>query len=72
LLFFNTRDESWGLGQVRGGLAVSSVIFLVGYVAAAAGMIDHIVFFIQIPVGFTVITFFEILLYALLFGQLLL
>jgi hypothetical protein len=29
------------------------VIFLVGYGAAAADMIEHIVFFIKIPVGFT-------------------
>jgi hypothetical protein len=41
------------LCQVWGGHAVSNVIFLVVYVTAAADMIEYIVFFKQIPVGFT-------------------
>lgn len=72
IALFSFRKRIMELGQVWGGLAVSSVIFLVAYVAAAGGMIEHIVFFIPIPAGFMVITLVEILLYALMFGQLLL
>lgn len=72
IALFPFRRRIIELGQVWGGLTVTSVLFLIGYVAAAGGMTEHIVFFIPIPGGFTIITFFEVLLYALLFGQLLL
>ena len=67
---FSIPKTNLGAWSSMGWTCVSSMIFLVGYGAAAAGMIEHIVFFIQIPVDFTIITFFENLLYALLFRQL--
>jgi hypothetical protein len=60
------------LGQYYGGLAVTGVTFLFGWVAGGGGMIEHYVYYVPIPSGFVLISFVEILLQTLLFGQLLL
>jgi hypothetical protein len=59
------------LGQYLGGLSVTALIFFVGEVASAGGIIDRFVYYTPIPLGFVVITFFEILIQTLVFGQLL-
>ena len=60
------------LGQYLGGLSVTALIFLIGEVASAGGIIERFVYYTPIPLGFVVITEIEILLQTLLFGQLLL
>ncbi len=72
MAFYPFRRRIMQLGQVNGGLAVAGVVFLVGLVAAAGGLLEHAVFLIPTPLGFQVITFFEVLIYAILFGQFLL
>jgi hypothetical protein len=59
------------LGQYLGGLSVTALIFFVGEVASAGGIIERFVYYTPIPLGFVVITFFEILIQTLVFGQLL-
>jgi hypothetical protein len=56
----------------RGCLAVASVVFVAGYVAASGGMIEHFVWFepTAYPVRFAAITFVEVLGQALIMGQL--
>lgn len=66
------RRRIMELGQYYGGLAVTGVVFLLGEVAGTGGMIEHYVYYISIPLGFVLITFVEVLLQTLLFGQLLL
>lgn len=56
--------------QLKGGLVIGTIIFLVGYVAASGGLIEHEVFFTEYPVRFALISFVEILVYSYLFGQL--
>lgn len=55
--------------QLRGGLIIGSIIFLVGYVAASGGLIEHTVFFTEYPLRFALISLVEIAAYAFLFGQ---
>jgi len=57
-------------GQWRGGLTIGSIIFLVGYVAASGGLIEHEVFFTEYPLRFAMISLVEISVYSFLFGQL--
>ena len=47
-----------------------TIIFLIGYVAASGGMIEHFVYFNEYPFKFAVITFFEILIQVVLMGPL--
>jgi len=56
--------------QFKGGLVIGSIIFLVGYVAASGGLIEHEVFFTEYPLRFAVISLVEISIYSFLFGQL--
>ena len=60
------------LGQYYGGLAVTAIIFIVGEIASSGGIIERFVYYNPIPLGFVVITFFEILIQTLLLGQLIL
>ena len=56
------------LGAWKGGLALGGVIFVVGYVAASGGMIEHFVWFNEYPVRFALITFVEILIQVTIMG----
>lgn len=58
------------LGQLKGGVVVGSIMFLIGYVAASGGLIEHEVFFTEYPLRFALITLVEISFYSFLFGQL--
>ena len=66
------RRRIMELGQYYGGLAVTGVIFLLGEVAGTGGLIEHYVYYIAVPSGFVLVTFVEVLLQTLIFGQLLL
>ncbi len=46
------------------------MIFVIGYIAASGGMIEHFVYFNEYPLKFAVITFFEILIQVVLMGPL--
>jgi hypothetical protein len=50
--------------------AIAGIIFIMGYIAASGGMIEHFVYFKpeDYPVKFAVITFVEILLQTLIMG----
>jgi hypothetical protein len=69
---FPFRRRIMQLGQYYGGLVVTAIIFIVGEVASSGGIIERFVYYNPIPLGFVVITFFEILIQTLLLGQLLL
>lgn len=59
---FPLRKRFIELGVWKGGLAFGAVIFIVGYVAASGGMIEHFVWFNEYPLKFALITFIEILI----------
>lgn len=56
--------------QLKGGLIIGSIIFFIGYVAAAGGLIEHEVYFTEYPLRFALISLVEIATYSFLFGQL--
>ncbi|HTP00917.1 MAG TPA: hypothetical protein VMJ64_06035, partial [Anaerolineales bacterium] len=47
--FFPFRQRLLQLGTWKGGAALSSVIFIVGYLAASGGMIEHFLWFNDYP-----------------------
>jgi hypothetical protein len=65
---FRKQFLEWGIW--RGGLALGSLIFIVGFVAASGGMIEHFVFFkpADYPVPFALITFVEVLVQTAILG----
>lgn len=65
---FPLRKRFIELGVWQGGLAFGAVIFVVGYVAASGGMIEHFVWFNEYPLKFALITFVEILIQVALMG----
>jgi hypothetical protein len=65
---FPLRRTFVTMGTWAGGLAFGAVIFVVGYVAASGGMIEHFVWFNEYPVRFAMITFVEILIQVLIMG----
>jgi hypothetical protein len=65
---FPLRKAFLSMGMWAGGLAFGAVIFIVGYVAASGGMIEHFVWFNEYPVRFAAITFAEILIQVLIMG----
>ncbi len=65
---FPLRRAFIEMGTWAGGLAFGAVIFVVGYVAASGGMIEHFVWFTEYPVKFAMITFVEILIQVLIMG----
>ena len=69
LALYPFRRRIMELGQLYGGLAVTGLAFIMGWVAAAGGIIEHYVFLAPMPLGFIIISFIEILLQTLLFGQ---
>ena len=56
------------MGIWRGGLVFGGIIFVVGYIAASGGMIEHFVWFNEYPVAFAAITFVEILIQVIIMG----
>jgi hypothetical protein len=66
---FPFRKRILELGTLYGGLAVAGIIFFVGFLAASGGMIEHLLFFKEYPIKFALITFVEVLIQALLMGQ---
>jgi hypothetical protein len=64
------RRTFWSLGRFRGGLLLGMVLFIIGYVAASGGIIEHLVYFVPIPMSFYTITFFEVLVQTVLLGLL--
>jgi hypothetical protein len=68
LVLFPLRKRFLELGIWVGGLAFAAIIFVVGFVAASGGMIEHFVWFTEYPVRFAWITFIEILIQTALMG----
>jgi hypothetical protein len=68
LALFPLRKRFIELGTWGGGLAFGAVIFVIGFVAASGGMIEHFVWFNEYPVKFAVITFVEILIQVAIMG----
>ena len=68
LVLFPFRKIFMEMGNWAGGLLFGSVIFVIGFVAASGGMIEHFVYFNEYPLKFAMITFFEILIQVVLMG----
>jgi hypothetical protein len=68
LVLFPFRHRFVELGTWGGGMAFGAVIFVIGYVAASGGMIEHFVWFNQYPLKFAAITFIEILIQVVIMG----
>jgi hypothetical protein len=66
------RKTLWSYGRLRGGLLLGLVLFVLTYVAASGGLIEHLVYFIPIPSSFYAITFVEVLIQTMLLGLLVL
>ena len=69
-VLFPFRQRLLELGVWYGGLAITGLIFVMGYVAASGGMIEHFVYFkaADYPVKFAEITFIEVFVQTLLLG----
>ncbi len=65
---FPFRKRLLELGPVSGGVALGGIIFIVGFLAASGGMIEHFVWFNEYPVKFAMITFVEILIQVAILG----
>jgi len=68
LALFPFRQRLIQLGTWAGGAAFGVLIFIVGYVAASGGMIEHFVWFNEYPLAFAVLTSIEILFQVALMG----
>jgi hypothetical protein len=68
LALFPFRKRFVELGVWSGGLAFGAVIFIVGFVAASGGMIEHFIWFNEYPAKFAAITFIEILIQVAIMG----
>jgi|WetSurMetagenome_2_1015567.scaffolds.fasta_scaffold395519_1 hypothetical protein len=68
LVLFPLRKRFMELGVWAGGLLFGSLIFVMGYVAASGGMIEHFVWFTEYPLKFAMITFIEILIQVAIMG----
>ena len=68
LVLFPFRGRLVEMGTWAGGLLFGAIIFVVGFVAASGGMIEHFVYFTEYPIKFALITFCEILIQILIMG----
>jgi hypothetical protein len=68
LALFPLRKRFMEMGVWGGGFSLGAIIFIVGYIAASGGMIEHFVWFKEYPVKFAMITFIEILIQVLIMG----
>ena len=65
---FVVRKQLLAMGNLRGGLALAAIIFVVGYVAASGGMIEHFVWSNEYPLRFAAFTFIEVILQVAIMG----
>ena len=68
LVIFPFRKRIQELGRVYGGLATASVIFVVGELG---DVLEQSIYYVPLPLGFITANVLEILVQALIFGQLL-
>jgi hypothetical protein len=70
-VLFPFRKRLLELGVWYGGLAITALVFVMGYVAASGGMIEHFVYFkaADYPLKFAIITLIEILIQTLIMGS---
>ena len=68
LVLFPLAGRFIELGTWAGGLVFAGIIFVVGYIAASGGMIEHLVWFTEYPLKFALITFIEILIQVAIMG----
>jgi hypothetical protein len=68
LALFPFRQRLIQMGTWAGGAAFGAVVFIIGFVAASGGMIEHFVWFKEYPTQFAIITFIEILVQVILMG----
>jgi hypothetical protein len=68
LVLFPFRRLLAEMGTWAGGLLFGAVIFVIGFVAASGGMIEHFVYFNEYPFKFAMISFVEILIQTVLMG----
>lgn len=64
------RNTLRAMGRLKGGLVIGALVFVLGYVAASGGMIEHLVYYVPIPFSFYTITFVEVLIQTMLLGYL--
>jgi len=68
IILFPLRKRFMELGVWSGGFVFAGIIFVVGFVAASGGMIEHFVWFTEYPSKFALITFIEILIQVAIMG----
>jgi hypothetical protein len=68
VVLFPFRKRIVELGALNGTLAVAGSIFVIGYVAASGGLIEHWIFFTEYPLRFAGITLVEVLFQAVVLG----
>jgi hypothetical protein len=68
IVLFALRKQFLALGVWKGGALLGGIIFIVGYVAASGGMIEHFLWFNEYPVNFAAITFVEIIIQTAIMG----
>jgi hypothetical protein len=68
IVLFPLRKRFMEMGTWRGGLVLGGIIFVVGFIAASGGMIEHFVWFEEYPFRFAMITFIEILIQVAIMG----
>lgn len=68
LILFPLRKSFSEMGVWAGGAVFAGIIFVVGFLAASGGMIEHFVWFNEYPVKFALITFIEILIQVAIMG----
>lgn len=69
-VLFPFRQRIIDLGPLNGTAAVAAAVFVIGYVAASGGLIEHWVFFTEYPLRFAGITLVEVFLQAVVLGYL--
>ena len=68
LILFPFRTYLRKQGFWKGALLIMGVIYVIGYIAASGGLIEHKVFFTEYPAAFAVITLIEIAIQTFLLG----
>ncbi len=68
IALFPLRRRFVELGTWGGGFVLGGIIFMIGYIAASGGMIEHFVWFNEYPFKFAMITFIEILIQVAIMG----
>jgi hypothetical protein len=73
LVLFPFRSRIFEFGQIKGGLIITAIVLVFGYIAASGGLIEHYVYFTapSYPLRFALITLIEIIIQTVLLGQLL-